>query len=124
MGKDVLRKIKSLRRKLDKSIVKNGLNSEETREISNEIDELINQYYKEIKEVEFPDTSYMKYFFDKSYQSLKAVTQQLERFPVVEEWNSFAKKNNYLSHISLEYISKLDWKYLKIKVERELNVNI
>lgn len=122
MGKDIYRKISSLRNKLHKSIDKTGLDSSETREISSKIDVLIKEYYDSIKEVEYPKFSDMYLYYKKSYKALKIVTQQLRRFPSVQEWNKFAKENNYLSHISLEYISKLNWKYLQIKVERELNI--
>ncbi len=124
MGKDIFRKISSLRKKLHKSIDKSGLDSKETREISNQMDKLIKQYYDSIKETEYPDFSDMYLYYKKSYKALKNVTEQLERFPTVQEWTKFAKENNFLSHVSLEYISKLNWKYLEIKVERELNLEI
>ena len=124
MGKDIFRKISSLRKKLHKSIDKSGLNSKETREISNQMDKLIKEYYDSIKETEYPEFSDMYSYYKKSYKALKNVTEQLERFPTVQEWTKFAKENNFLSHVSLEYIAKLNWKYLEIKVERELNLEI
>lgn len=122
MGNDIFRKIRSLRNKLHKSIDKNGLNSSETRKISDQMDKLIQEYYKSIKETEYPEYSEIYLCYKKAYEALKSVTQQLQRFPTVQEWNEFAKNNNYLNNVSLEYISKLNWKYLKIKVERELNI--
>lgn len=124
MRKDLLRQIRSYRKKLDNSIKKYGLNSNETRKISNVMDKLINEYYSAIEIVEFPIWSNSSMFYKKSYEALKNVTQQLQRFPSVKEWNEFAKENNYLSHVSLEYISKLNWKYLEVKIKRELNLNI
>ena len=124
MSKDEMKKIRNLRNKLHKSIQKNGLNSEETRRISDEIDILINEYYNSIKKTEYPKDSEMIFYYEKSYEALKNMTQQLERFPTVREWNNYARENNYLCHISLEYISKLDWNYLQIKVEKELNLKI
>ena len=121
---DILRKIKTLRRKLDVAIKRYGLNSNETREISKEIDELIKEYYDKNKIIEYPNNSEMIIYYKKSYEALKIITLQAQKFPSIKEWNSFAKRNNYLSHISLEYISKLNWNYLKIKVERELNLDI
>ena len=88
------------------------------------MDILIKEYYDSIKEVEYPKFSDMYLYYKKSYKELKDVTQQLEKFPTVQEWNKFAKENNYLSNVSIEYISRLNWKYLKIKVERELNIKI
>jgi len=122
MGKDIYRKISSLRKKLHKSIENTGINSNETQEISNEIDKLIKEYYESIKEIEYPKYSDMYVYYKNSYQQLKNVTEQLENFPTVQEWNKFAKENDCLSHISIEYISKLNWKYLEIKIQRELNI--
>lgn len=122
MGKDVYKKISSLKNKLNKTIQRTGLNSKETREISDKIDSLINEYYNSIKEIEYSEFSNMYYYYKKSYEALKNVTQQLERFPPVQEWNKFAKENNHLSSISLEYIAKTNWKYLEIRIERELNI--
>lgn len=124
MGKDIFKKISSLKNRLNKSIDKTGLHSEQTRKISKEIDMLLKEYYDSIKETEYPKYSDMYSYYKKSYEALKSVTQQLDKFPSVLEWNSFAKENIFLSHSSLEYISKLNWKYLKIKVERELNIEI
>lgn len=121
---DIFKRIKKLRKSLNKSIEKYGLNSNETKEISREMDELIKEYYSSVKTVEYPKFSDMILYYKKSYEMLKSVTLQLNKFPSVQEWNSFAKENNCLSHISLEYISKLDWNYLEIKVKRELNLEI
>lgn len=124
MKNDIFRKISSLRKKLDKSIEKYGLNSDETAQISNEMDKLIKEYYSNIKTVEYPELSDMIVYYKKSYNMLKHVTLQLKKFPTISEWNTFAKENNALSHISLEYISKLNWNYLEVKVKRELNIEI
>lgn len=124
MSKDIYKKISSLRNRLHKSIESNGLNSNKTRQISNKMDKLIKEYYDSIKEEEYPEFSDMYLYYEKSYKALKDITEQLKKFPRVAEWNKFAKENNYLSHISLEYISKLDWNYLEIKVKRELNMKI
>lgn len=121
---DIFKRIKKLRKNLNKSIEKYGLNSNETKEISKEMDELIKEYYSSVKIVEYPKFSDMNLYYKKSYEMLKSVTLQLNKFPSVQEWNSFAKENNCLSHISLEYISKLNWNYLEIKVKRELNLEI
>lgn len=124
MGNDIFKKISSLRNKLHKSIEKTGLNSSETREISNKMDILIKEYYDSIKEVGYPEFSDMYLYYKKSYEKLKDVTQQLEKFPTVQEWNKFAKENNCLSNVSIEFITKLEWNYLRVKVLRELNMII
>ena len=124
MAQDSIKKIRSLRNKLHKSIKKNGLDSDETRKISDEMDKLINEYYDNIQQIEYPTDSEMKVYYEQSYKQLKIVTQQLERFPFTQEWNKFAKENCLLSSMSMQYISKLNWNYLRAKVLRELNMNI
>ncbi len=73
MGKDIFRKIRSLRNKLHKSIEKNGLNSNETRKISDEMDKLIKEYYDSIKVNEYPEYSDMYLYYKVSYEALKAL---------------------------------------------------
>lgn len=124
MSRNEMKKIRNLRNKLHKSIKKSGLNSEETRKISDEIDVLINEYYNSIEQIKYPKYSEMLIYYNNSYKALKKVTNEMKKFPLVQEWNKYAKENNYLSHLSLEYISKLDWNYLQVKVERELNLKI
>ncbi len=124
MAQDSIKKIRSLRNKLHKSIKKNGLDSDETRKISDEMDKLINEYYDNIQRISYPSDSEMKIYYEYSYKQLKIVTQQLERFPSVQEWNKFAKENVLLSSMSMQYISKLNWNYLRTKILRELNMDI
>lgn len=124
MQQDNVKRIKSLRNKLHKSIKKYGVNAEETRKMSDEMDKLINEYYDNIQQIEYPTDSEMKVYYEQSYKQLKIVTQQLERFPSTQEWNKFAKENCLLSSMSMQYISKLNWNYLRAKVLRELNMNI
>lgn len=124
MSKDIYKKINRLKKELDKSVKKTGINSDETREISNKVDKLIKEYYVSIRETEFPSYSDMYLYYKHAYKALKNVTQQLKKFPTIQEWDNFAKENNYLSHTSLEYISKHNWNNLRIKVLRELNMEI
>lgn len=116
--------IKKYRKILNKTISKTGIYSDETKNISNQIDRLIVQYYQQTKAITFPTESSTNQFFEKSYQALKIVTINNNKFPTVTEWNEFAKKNNCLCHKSLEYITRLDWNYLEIKVQRELNFEL
>ncbi|MFQ8660873.1 MAG: hypothetical protein ACLTPN_04770 [Clostridia bacterium] len=121
---EVIKNLKTIRKKLDKSIRKYGIYSENSQIISKEFDDLLNVYYKSIKEVEFPESSMMIIYYRISYNALKELTQKNKKFPLVKEWNKYAKENKFMSHISLEYISKLDWNYIQIKVEREINLEI
>jgi len=104
--------------------MKNGLDSNEVRKLSDKIDELINEYEESIKTVEYPEHSVMFECYKKSYSELKKITINFKKFPTVQEWNHYAKDNDLLSHASMEYISMLNWNYLKIKVERELNFKV
>ena len=45
--KDIARKIEKMRKKLHKSIEKNGVDSRKTIKISQKLDEIINEYFKE-----------------------------------------------------------------------------
>jgi len=121
---NVYRKIRSLQRKIDASIAKNGLSDIKTVELSLEIDELINNYYKQTKVREYPKSSPILYYYNVSYSRLKDLTRERKKFPTVQEWNSYAKGNRLLSTESIKYIAMQEWNYIQIKVERELNMNI
>lgn len=118
---DIYKRIKHCRRKLDVSIKQYGLNSEVTKNISAEIDRLIQEYYNKIEIIKYPTKSKMLNNYKKSYLALKEYTVK-NGFPTVKKWNKYAKENKYLCNKSLEYINKVDWNYLQIKVERENNI--
>ena len=102
MQQDNVKRIKSLRNKLHKSIKKYGVNAEETRKISDEMDKLINEYYNNIQRISYPADSEMKVYYEQSYKQLKIVTQQLERFPSIQEWNQIAKEKKLLSSTAMQ----------------------
>lgn len=122
--REIIKNITILRKQLEKSIKQNGLNSKITMELSDNFNNLINQYYEQNKEIKFPTNSKMNYFYKIAYEKLKEITENNKKFPTVKQWNRLAMENNLLSNISLEYISNLDWNYLQIKVEREINFKI
>lgn len=122
MKKGILKEISKLRKKLDMTIKKKGIADEETANLSEEMNELVNEYEREYSRIRFD--SDMEIFYKISYQALKEKTKLKNDFPSVIEWDKYAMENNYLSHVSLEYINKLNWKYLKIKVNREINLKI
>lgn len=124
MQQDNIKRIRSLRNKLHKSIKNSGLDSNETRRISDEMDKLINEYYDNIQQIEYPSDSEMRLYYEQSYRAMKTTTQQLERFPSIQEWNQIAKEKYLLSSTSIQYISKLNWNYLRTKILRELNMEI
>jgi len=66
-------------------------------------------------------SSKMKVFYDESYKELINMTKKNNKFPELEEWNKYAKKNHLLSTESMKYITKLEWKYIKLKVNKEIN---
>ncbi len=122
MEKDIFKRIKKLRKKLNVSIKKNGLKAEETKQISHEINTTINEYYTSIKITRYPENSKMKKFYEQSYIALKQLTSEQKKFPTTQEWNAHAKQRGYAMHITLEYMSQLEWNYLQIRVERELKM--
>lgn len=124
MRNNYLKKIKGIRKKLNRSISKYGLDSEITRRLSDDIDEKINEYYKSIEQIKFPKSSNIHEYREKSYNALKNVTLENGKFPTVMQWNRIANERGYLSHISLEYTLKTNWNDLRMRVLRELNIEI
>lgn len=114
--------IKDLQNKLNSNLKENELYDENVMELSNKIDELMNSYYSLLMSTrKFPPNSKMKSYYDKSYEELKRLTMENNKFPELEEWNKYAKENKLLSSESMKYISMIEWKYLRLKVNREIN---
>lgn len=88
------------------------------------MDKLISEYYDNIQRISYPTDSEMRLYYEQSYRAMKTTTQQLERFPSIQEWNQIAKEKYLLSSTSMQYISKLNWNYLRTKILRELNMEI
>lgn len=124
MKQNNLKKIKGIRKKLDKDILQYGLNSKEIRKISDDIDKKINEYYESIEPIKYPINNKMDMYRKESYEALKEIVIKNKKFPTVAQWNKIAKKNKYLSHISLEYVMKTNWNDLRVKTLRELNIEI
>lgn len=122
--KSIFLEIKKMRRKLDRSIVEKGLKDEQTRMYSDEMDLLINEYYKSKEIRDYPYSSKFIVYYEKSYRGLKKVTEEHNKYPNIFEWNQYAKENRCLSSISMQYISMLDWHKLRTKVLAELNAKI
>ncbi len=124
MKKHNLKKIKGIRKRLDKVVIKYGLHSIETRKVSDEIDIKINEYYKSIEQVKYPRNSNMNKYKEKSYKKIKEIVLNTKKFPTVKQWDKIAKEEGFLSHISLEYMMKTNWNNLRVKTLRELNIEI
>lgn len=122
--KNNLKQIKGIRKKLHKAITKYGLNSKETRILSDDIDKKINEYYKSIEQIEYPKNSKIIEYRNKSYKAIKEITRKNKKFPTVKQWNKIAEEKRYLSNRSIEYVLKTNWNDLRTRVLRELNIEI
>lgn len=111
-----------LRKKLHKAIDKYDINSKEVAAISNKIDKELNKLDQRRRN--FREGSEIKEYYDTSIEELKKITQDFGDFPTVSEWNHYAKENNLLSSISIEYISGLNWKELREKILYETDKKI
>ncbi|MCI8362231.1 MAG: aspartyl-phosphate phosphatase Spo0E family protein [Clostridia bacterium] len=122
MKRELNNEIRKLQNKLNNGIIQNKLNNKQIIELSNEIDKLINHYYLlSMQSREFPMNSKMKAFYDASYKELIKMTIKNGKFPELEEWNKYAKENYLLSTESMKYITKVEWKYIRLRVNKEIN---
>lgn len=122
--KNIYLEIKKTRKKLDRNIEKNGLSDKMTREYSNEIDILINEYYKSKRIIDYPTGSLIVKHYDNSYKELKRITEEFSEFPCVDAWNNYAKQKKLLNSVSMQYICNLDWNKLRTRVKAEINSRI
>lgn len=122
MDKKLNYEIRDLQNELNSGVEKNKLCNRNIVELSNEIDKLINHYYSLSLQIKsFPINSKMKLFYKESYKELIEMTRRNRKFPELEEWNKYAKENNLLSTESMKYIIGLEWKYIRLKVNKEIN---
>lgn len=112
-------RIERLREKLHERLNKFSRTSPEVYEISKKLDKLINQHYN--NEVEFPPDSDMKVWYYHSYKYLINITKDTGEFPTVKVWDKYAVKNNLLGHISMEYISGMNWNNLRDYILLEID---
>lgn len=124
MKKNLYLKINRLREKLNESINKTGLNSKETRKLSIEIDKLISEYYRINPQKEYPKDSKIFKDYSLSYKALKNWFIDTKTFPTIKEWNAYAKKYGFLSHLSLEYITGHKWEKLERFIRLEAKFKI
>lgn len=122
--RNIFLEIKKTRRKLDRNIVEKGLQDKDTRMYSDQMDILINEYYKSKEIREYPVISNMLTYYKKSYEELKKVTKEFNEFPNTKAWNKYALEHNCLSSTAMQYISMLDWNKLRDKIKAEINAKI
>lgn len=124
MEKKLSNEIRDLQNKLNNDIQNNQIDNLETIGLSNKIDKLLNDYYLvSMYGRKFPTNSNMKKYYELSYKKLVKLTVQNNKFPSLEEWNEYARENNLLSSESMKYISMLEWKYLKLKVNKQIRIS-
>lgn len=111
---DVAEQIEKTRKILHKNIEKYGIDSEKTREVSIQLDELINMYYGKDKE------ETMQAELKIAWEELKRYTREKE-FPSVQEWDKYAKENELMSSESIKFLSRMDWNKLRNKIKAEIN---
>ena len=100
-----------IRKKLDESVLKNGLNSKKTKKLSEKFDKLVSEFYKNEKQYDKTNILYIKY--EESIFHLIKITKEFAKFPSIEEWNKYAKEKYLLNSESLKYISGLNWHKLR-----------
>lgn len=111
-------KLERAREKLHQAIDEYGINSLEVQKISKRLDKLINEQYQH--EVEYPEGSELKENYYKCIDILKYTLLETGEFPSVKDWNKYAKENFLLNHVSIEYISGMNWKKLKEFIRLEI----
>lgn len=107
-------KVKKVRKKLHKTIKQYGLKHEKCIQEGRKIDRLAITQMKKSRDIAKENQ------IEQSLEALLLVTIQLEKFPTVAIWNQFARKNNKLSSISLEYITGKTWNQLRTKINKEI----
>ncbi|MCI8485994.1 MAG: aspartyl-phosphate phosphatase Spo0E family protein [Clostridia bacterium] len=112
---DIAEQIEKTRKVLHRNIEKYGLDSKEVREVSLQLDELINMYYGKDRE----ETMQAEYRV--AYEELKRLTRENKEFPSVQKWDEYAKENNLISSESLKFLSKMNWNKLRNKIKSEIN---
>ena len=100
-----------LRNKLHESIEINGLNSEQTKKISQRYNEMVNEYYKNARQYHKGSLMYIKYI--ESIEALRKITRDFVEFPTIKAWNHYAKENDLLNSESIKYISGYNWHDLR-----------
>lgn len=107
--------IEKIRGELHMVINKYGINSKEAIKKSEEFNELLNLYYKNI--VEFSEENMMDKKYIESIQVLKKIDKDFAKFPTVDEWNKYAKEHDLLSSESIKYIMGINWHDIRSRIK-------
>lgn len=102
--KDIEKQMENLRNKLHLEIEKSGIDGIKTIEVSEQLDNLIREYY--IKKSIKVTNNIMYIEYKVAYNQIKQITKTNGKFPTVNEWNKIAKRDTYLNNKSIEYISR------------------
>lgn len=108
--------LEKIRQELYDAIDTYGLQSKQSIKISKKIDRKTNDILNNKTEIE---DMVMKNAYDISYLNLKLYKMKYRKFPTVKQWNRYAKKHKYLNNESMKYVSGLNWKQLKNKIDEE-----
>lgn len=117
--KDISEQIEELRCKLHKELEKSGFETKKALKISEELDELIENFYVEKNMKKTNNNSlYTEYMI--AYNKLKELLVKNGIFPTEKEWNNIAKNEKYLNSRSIKYVSGVSWGNLKKKIKLEI----
>ena len=118
--KDISEQIEELRCKLHKELEKSGFDTKKALKISEELDELIENFYieKNMKKTNDNNSLYKEYMI--AYNRLKELLKKNGIFPTEKEWNNIAKYEKYLNSRSIKYVSGISWGNLKKKIKIEI----
>lgn len=87
-----------------------GIKEKKIKNINEKIDVIIEKYYGR----NIPFNPYL----NSKHKLIRLIIEG--EFPTVEQWNSIAAQEGYLSHVSLEYITEKNWKELKKYLTNEI----
>ena len=104
--KDISEQIEELRCKLHKELEKSGFDTKKALKISEELDELIENFYveKNMKKTNDNNSLYKEYMI--AYNRLKELLKKNGIFPTEKEWNNIAKYEKYLNSRSIKYVGQ------------------
>lgn len=125
-NKIVDKKLKKLRRKLNKAIEEYGITAEQTLHVNEQMHQWINWYGKNWqlerkRETKmYPPNSDIYLLYQMSKQFLQDYVQKSKKFPSVHEWNVLAQKEGYMSSVGIEYITGNNWNEIRQDIKSRI----